>query len=195
MDYREHILVVDDDISLLEQAEAFLSRKYEVSVAASGEQAIRYLQRGMPADLILLDILMPEKDGYQTLREIRELLNGCNIPVIFLTSLNDADSELQGLSEGAADYITKPFNPEVLLARVALRLHTGNQLDEKKLEALPEPLTDAELKVARLLARSHTNKEIASELHYAVDTVKKLVSGILEKLDITNRKEIRKYLK
>ena len=195
MTYREHILVVDDDISLLEQAESFLSGNYEVSVAASGRQAVEYLKRGLPADLILLDILMPDMDGYQTFREIREVLNGRTVPIIFLTSLNDARSELQGLSEGAADYITKPFDPQVLLARVQLRLHTGVQLDEKKLKELDEPLTEVEIKVAKLMAQSYSNKEIAAELHYAVDTVKKLVSSILEKLDISNRKEIRRFLR
>ena len=195
MTYREHILVVDDDTSLLEQAEHFLSEKYEVSLAASGAQAIQYLQRGELADLILLDILMPQKDGYETLLEIHDIPGCGSIPVIFLTSLTDAQSELQGFKFGASDYITNPFNPEVLLARVELRLQTGVQLDERKLSALPQPLSDAELKVAKLLARSYSNKEIGNELHYALDTVKKLVSHILEKLDIKSRKDIRHYLK
>lgn len=195
MSYQEHILVVDDDPALLEQAEDILSPRYLVSLAVSGRQALDYLRRGQRADLILLDILMPDLDGYKTLDAIRAIPGCETIPVIFLTSLTDSSSELQGLSAGAADYITKPFHTPILLARVELRLRTGHQLDEKKLAALKEPLTENELKAARLLAYSYSNEEIAQEMHYAVDTVKKMVSRILEKLDIKSRKEIRDFLK
>lgn len=195
MDYREHILVVDDDVVLLEQTEEILEKNYKVSLSSTGDQAVQFLKKGKRADLILLDILMPEMDGYETLRQIREI-EGCkDIPVIFLTSLADEAFELQGLLTGASDYITKPFNPDILLARVRLRLKTGNKLDEKKLAELPEPLTNAELKVAKLLAKAYSNDEIANELHYALDTVKKIVSRILNKLEIKNRKEIKKYMK
>ena len=188
-------MVVDDDPALLEQAEAILGAQYQVSLATSGRQAIRFLKRDIPIDLILLDILMPGQDGYETLEEIHKIESCHDVPVIFLTSLTDAESELQGLSVGAADYITKHFNPEILLARVELRLRTGNQLDERKLAQLKNPLTDVELKVARLLARSYSNEEIAKEMHYALDTVKKLVSRILDKLGIKSRKEIKKFVK
>ena len=195
MKHREHILVVDDDPALLERTEGILYPQYQVSLALSGQQALSYLERGQEADLILLDILMPEMDGYETMRRIRELPAHRTTPVIFLTSLTDTESELQGLESGAADYITKPFNPRILMARIARRLENGFQLDEKKMDALPEQLTDAEWKVARLLARSYSNDEICQELHYALDTVKKIVSRILEKLQIQNRKEIKKFLK
>ena len=91
--------------------------------------------------------------------------------------------------------ISKPFDTRVLLARVERRLRNGFQFDEEKLAALPEPLTDTEWKVAKLLARSYSNDEICQELHYALDTVKKLVSRILEKLRIRSRKEIKNYLR
>ena len=195
MIHREHLLVVDDDPALLEQAELILEDTYEVSLAISGQQALAYLERGQEADLILLDILMPELDGYQTMEAIRQVPGHQNTPVIFLTSLTDPEAELQGLSCGAADFITKPFDARILRARVERRLGNGFQLDEAKLEALPEQLTDTEWKVAKLLARSYSNDEICQELHYALDTVKKMVSRILEKLQIRNRKEIKQYLK
>lgn len=195
MNYEQHILVVDDDPLLLEQAENILSDKYRVSLANSGEQAVKYLERGESADIILLDILMPKMDGYETLQKIKQI-EGCkDIPVIFLTSLMDSDSEIQGLSCGASDFITKPFNPKVLLARLDLRLKSSNLLDEEKMERLPVPLTETEWKVAKLLAKSYSNDEICQELHYALDTVKKLVSRILNKMDIKNRKEIKQFLK
>lgn len=194
MIYKDHILVVDDDLTLLEQAEQILSDNYLVSLANSGEQAIKYLKSGQEADLILLDILMPNMDGFQTLKVIQKL-EGWMPPVIFLTSVCGIDSEIKGLDIGAADYITKPFSPQVLLARLKARLNTRDRLDYDKLRALPFPLTESEYKVAKLLARSYSNEEIAEDMHYALDTVKKLVSRVLEKLDIKNRKEIKLYLR
>jgi DNA-binding response OmpR family regulator len=194
MIYKDHILVVDDDLTLLEQAEQILSDNYLVSLANSGEQAIKYLKSGHEADLILLDILMPNMDGFQTLKVIQKL-EGWMPPVIFLTSVCGIDSEIKGLDIGAADYITKPFSPQVLLARLKARLNTRDRLDYDKLRALPFPLTESEYKVAKLLARSYSNEEIAEDMHYALDTVKKLVSRVLEKLDIKNRKEIKLYLR
>ena len=194
MIYKDHILVVDDDLTLLEQAEQILSDNYLVSLANSGEQAIKYLKSGHEADLILLDILMPNMDGFQTLKAIQKL-EGWMPPVIFLTSVCGKDSEIKGLDIGAADYITKPFSPQVLLARLKARLNTRDRLDYDKLRALPFPLTESEYKVAKLLARSYSNEEIAEDMHYALDTVKKLVSRVLEKLDIKNRKEIKLYLR
>ena len=194
MIYKDHILVVDDDLTLLEQAEQILSDNYLVSLANSGEQAIKYLKSGQEADLILLDILMPNMDGYQTLKAIQKL-EGWMPPVIFLTSVCGIDSEIKGLDIGAADYITKPFSPQVLLARLKARLNTRDRLDYDKLRALPFPLTESEYKVAKLLARSYSNEEIAEDMHYALDTVKKLVSRVLEKLNIKNRKEIKLYLR
>ena len=195
MTHREHILVVDDDPMLLEQTESILYPQYQVSLAISGRQALSYLERGQEADLILLDILMPELDGYGTMKAIRALPGHDRTPIIFLTSLSDTESELQGLDCGAADYIVKPCNPRILLARIARRLETGFCLDEKKLAGLDNQLTETEWRVAKLLARSYSNDEICQELHYALDTVKKIVSRILDKLQIQNRKEIRKYLK
>ena len=194
MIYKDHILVVDDDLTLLEQAEQILSDNYLVSLANSGEQAIKYLKSGQEADLILLDILMPNMDGYQTLKAIQKL-EGWMPPVIFLTSVCGIDSEIKGLDIGAADYITKPFSPQVLLARLKARLNTRDRLDYDKLRALPFPRTESEYKVAKLLARSYSYEEIAEDMHYALDTVKKLVSRVLEKLDIKNRKEIKLYLR
>lgn len=195
MNYYETILIVDDDPTLLEQAEQILSGRYRVSLASSGRQAIRYLQSGQGADLILLDILMSEMDGYETLTAMRKIPGYEDVPVIYLTSVAGPEAEVKGLNIGAADYITKPFHPKVLLTRVEARLRTGNRLDEEKLAALTFPLTESEYRVAKLLARSRSNEEIALEMNYALDTVKKLVSRVLEKLNMKSRKEIKRYMK
>lgn len=195
MNHMEKILVIDDNPAFLEQAEEILSNHYEISLATSGKQAIQFLERGGKADLILLDILMPEMDGYQTLENIHKIQECQEIPVIFLTSLNDTKSELQGLSIGAADYITKPFESDILLARVQLRIKNAILFDEKKLSALTFPLTDSERRVAKLIAHAYSNDQIAQELHYSLNTVKKMVSRILEKLEIKTRKDIKNFIK
>lgn len=194
MNYWETVLIVDDDPTLLEQAEQILSGRYHVSLATSGAQALRYLQSGQGADLILLDILMPDMDGYETLTAIRGFPGYEDVPVVYLTSVAGPEAEVKGLNVGAADYITKPFHPKVLLTRVEARLRTGNCLDGKKLAARPFPLTESEYRVAKLLARARSNEEIGLEMNYALDTVKKLVSRVLEKLDIKSRKEIKQYM-
>lgn len=195
MTYQDHILVVDDDPTLLEQAEQILSDYYRVSLALSGEQAVRYLQGAQSADLILLDILMPGMDGYQTLNAIRKL-NGCaNTPVIYLTSLSEPEAEIKGLTIGAADYVTKPFHPQILVARIERGLNAAGRLDSQKLAALPTPLTEKEYEVAKLLARGYTNEEISAETYISVETVKKRASAIYEKLGIENRKGIATFKK
>ena len=135
MELLNNVLVVDDDPALLEQAEAILSPQYGVSLASSGEQALHFLEKGNRPNLILLDILMPGMDGYETLAAIRSV-EGCgNIPVVYVTSLTGPDAEVKGLTSGAADFLTKPFVPQVLLTRVALRLRREYALNEERLAA------------------------------------------------------------
>ena len=104
-----HILIIDDDLMLLKTAEEILSDQYNVSVAKSGIQALNLLNKNIIPDLILLDIDMPQMDGYETLEEIKKI-SGCElIPIIFLTGFSEMDYEVRGLKAGAVDYIVKPF--------------------------------------------------------------------------------------
>ncbi|MDO5062411.1 MAG: response regulator [Peptostreptococcaceae bacterium] len=195
------ILVVDDDPILLEQAESVLSPTYDVSLAISGEQALEYLEDGNRPDLILLDILMPKMDGYETLKKIQKIKNCASIPIIFLTGILSAESEVKCLQSGALDYITKPFSSQVLLVRISLALKNvsrsfaGYELDEERLEAMGDPLNASEKKVLRLMVRAYNNKEIAKELNYSYDYVKKLSSQIIGKLQLKDRSEIKKFRK
>ena len=100
-----HILIIDDDLMLLKTAEEILSDQYNVSVAKSGIQALNLLNKNIIPDLILLDIDMPQMDGYETLEEIKKI-SGCElIPIIFLTGFSEMDYEVRGLKAGAVDYI------------------------------------------------------------------------------------------
>lgn len=194
MDYRSRILIVDDDISMLEQLEQVLGCEYMVSLAASGSQALNYLNAGNWVDLIILDILMPEANGYEVITQIRKIPRYKKTPVIFLTSLNDAESEVKGLLQGA-DYITKPCIPAVLRGRIERLLRLVGCLDREKLEQLPQLLSETEYFAAVLLAQGYSNEEIAQNLNYAVGSVKNILVRVMNKLSINNRKEIERYIK
>lgn len=114
---QKHILMVDDNTTNLKCAAEVLKRSYRVSMAKSGEQALNFLNKMKP-DLILLDILMPSMDGYETLKYIKDNPETAYIPVIFLTADSDRASEIKGLKMGAMDYIRKPFEPDVMLSRI-----------------------------------------------------------------------------
>ncbi|MBR1861900.1 MAG: response regulator [Lachnospiraceae bacterium] len=112
------VLVVDDAEINLKIAEKIISREYTVECVASGEDCLAYLVDHTP-DLILLDIHMPELDGFEVMQKLRASSNWKDIPVIFLTADSDHDSEIQGFELGAMDFITKPFVAEVMMKRVA----------------------------------------------------------------------------
>ena len=117
MEKAKHILIVDDVTTNLKLAAEVLQEHYKLSMAKSGQQALLFLQKARP-DLILLDVRMPEMDGYQTLERIKANPATANIPVVFLTVDDQRESEIRGLKMGAMDFILKPFEPEVMLSRI-----------------------------------------------------------------------------
>lgn len=119
---RKRVLAVDDNAVNLAAVEQALQEEYEVLPVISGSRAVRYLQKHQ-ADLILLDIQMPGMSGPETLQEMRGLENGAEVPVIFLTALQETDREELALS-GVVDFIVKPFDREDLKKRVAAALQT-----------------------------------------------------------------------
>ena len=116
------ILVVDDTSLNLALVSNLLKDKYKVKVALDGQQALE-IAAAAPPDLILLDIMMPGMDGYETCRRLKADEQLKNIPVIFLTAKNQVEDEEKGLELGAVDYITKPISPPILIARVKNHLH------------------------------------------------------------------------
>ena len=136
---RARVLVVDDTEDNLFLMTGLLEDKYELSLAASGKEALVIIMSEAPPDLILLDIMMPEMDGYEVLRRIRQHPPTAVIPVIFLTALSTIEEEQLGLDLGAADYITKPISPPLLLTRVQSHLERNG--NAKRLQALSEKLS------------------------------------------------------
>lgn len=125
------ILVVDDDPDIVEFISYNLKGKgYLVVTAKDGVEAIRKAKEFHP-DLILLDIMMPNKDGIQTIKELRVMPDFEETAIIFLTALSDEKSEIEGLKIGADDYIAKPIKPELLATRIRTALRRLRKDDEQ----------------------------------------------------------------
>jgi adenylate cyclase len=135
---KSKILVVDDTPDNLFLMSALLEDKYELVTASSGAQALEIVRSAQRPELILLDIMMPEMDGYEVMRRLRKDPATAAIPVIFLTALTSIEEEQFGLDLGAVDYITKPISPPVVMARV--NSHLERNANARRLQALSEKL-------------------------------------------------------
>ena len=121
------ILVADDDRNIAELLRLYLEKEgYTTELAADGEEAVAKFNADTP-DLVLLDIMMPKLDGWQVCREIRV---NSKVPIIMLTARGDERDELQGFQLGVDEYISKPFSPKILVARVEAILRRTNQLGQ-----------------------------------------------------------------
>lgn len=132
------VLVVEDDESILDLIEIYLENEnYIIKKATCSEEAIRYIKEE-EFDLAILDIMLPDKDGYYLCKKIRESFN---YPIIMLTSKDDESSKIKGLTFGADDYVTKPFLPGELVARVKAQLRRYNNYNLKTKEGTGNILT------------------------------------------------------
>ena len=132
------ILVVDDDTSNLALAQKILGKEYRIAAANSGAVALRYLEKNC-LDLILLDINMPEMDGFQVMEMVQQMERFSHVPVIFLTADNDSETETRCFATGAVDFVAKPFIPDVLMSRVKKTLEL--ELYRANLEHMVEEQT------------------------------------------------------
>lgn len=202
----KRLLVVDDDPGLLRAvAETLRAEGYEVRTARRGAEALISIAGSLP-DLIISDIRMPGMDGYELVRHLRSSPRTKLIPVVFLTVKDETADRIAGFRSGADAYLTKPFEPDELLAVVAnilervesmqseiARLFTRSGRSERK-PARDEDLTEAEWRVAEAVARGLSNKEIAAELNLSLRTVEGHISRILDKKRFSNRVEIARYV-
>ena len=151
------ILIVDDvPDNLAVLGELLRQANYLVKVANSGRAALRFAARSPRPDLILLDVMMPEMDGYQVLLALRDDPFTRDIPVVFLTALDAAHDEQRGLEMGSADYISKPIRPSVVLARVRTQLEAKQARD-----LLRGQNTFREAEVARRMAENELIQAIS----------------------------------
>jgi putative two-component system response regulator len=125
-DNRRTVFVVDDDLTSLAVAKVALKERYNALTVNSGAQLLKILEKSIP-DLILLDIDMPDTDGYETIKALKSNIRTADIPVIFLTAHSNSESELTGITLGAVDYIIKPFSAPLLLKRIEMHLTVDAQ--------------------------------------------------------------------
>lgn len=183
------ILIVDDDKQILTAARKVLSDKYKVIYVLRGEQALEYLE-SQDCDIILLDIYMPEMDGFKVLEKVRKMEQCSSIPVIFLTADSDSETETRCFREGAVDFIAKPFVPDVMLSRIdrvleieELRRNLVDRLEKKtqevsdiKNKASQDPLTG-------LWNRVYAEETVNGMLKYGI-------KGAMMMIDMDNFKSI-----
>lgn len=186
-----NILLVDDNPKYLKDALPFYG--YNVETATDGVQALKLLSKNN-YDIVLLDIMMPNMNGWQTLNEIRNNKQTQFLPVIMLTAVSDEQKIISGLKTGADDYIVKPFILPNLLARIEAVLRRAKwQKPVEKKSIIPyntekKPLlTSREKEVLSLAAKGASNKEIAEKLVLREVTVKSHLNNIFKKLKVTNR--------
>jgi len=121
------VLIVDDETANIMALTSILSPEYDVFAAKNGPDAITLADEHQP-DIILLDVIMPDMDGYEVIAALKYSETAKSIPVIFITGLNNSEAEKKGLALGAADYITKPFNPEIVKLRVQNQIKLVNHI-------------------------------------------------------------------
>jgi len=205
----KRLLVVDDEPNLLRAVAVCLRGEgFEVMTARGGAEALVRVAETVP-DLIVSDIRMPGMDGYQLARQLRASARTALTPIVFLTAKDETADRIEGFRTGVDAYLTKPFEPDELvavirsiLARVQ-RTHAeiarlvGTSQNAEAQEAVnfrDEALTEAEERIAAAVARGLSNKEIAAEFGISVRTVENHISHILDKKSFGNRVEIARYV-
>lgn len=189
-----NILLIDDNPKLIKDTLPMYG--YHTDCAQNGISGLEFLEKNYQnIDLVLLDIMMPEMDGWETLKRIRESKNFNTIPVIMLTAVDEDYKQISGLKIGADDYIVKPFILPNLLARIEalIRRSNWNKRKEKKnpisiktVENISK-LTQRELEILRMVSRGASNADIAEKLFVKEVTIKTHLNSIYKKLNVENR--------
>ncbi len=200
---QKRLLLIDDDPNLILLVKDYLEfRGYEVIAAGNGMEALDSLKQKLP-DLIVCDVMMPEMDGYTFVQHIREDSRTNWIPVLFLSAKGQSQDRVKGLNTGADVYMSKPFEPEELVAQVeSLLRQTSRILEGKvtkgengsKLRVRPKvELTLTEQKVVNWVAKGLANREIAIAMNVSQRTIESHVSNMLAKTGLHNRTELARW--
>jgi DNA-binding NarL/FixJ family response regulator len=203
----KRLLLVDDEPNLLLAVAAILrSENFEVATARNGKDALLQIAKSVP-DLVISDIKMPVMDGHSLARHLRSAPHTKLIPIVFLTAKDDTSDRIEGFRSGIDIYLTKPFEPDELIAvirsilsrvertQTAITTLVGkNEPADEVVLLRDEELTDAEWRVAEAIARGLSNKEIAAALGLSTRTIENHVSRILAKKHFSNRVEIARSI-
>lgn len=188
------ILVVDDDQDAREYlALCFTNLNYQVIEAGNGEEALKLAKSEQP-DVIVLDVIMPDLDGYQVCRKLKDSEETEHIPVILITVLRKLEDEIRGFEAGAHDYISKPYNKAELSARITAALRVKRLQDQLRyrnrslkelVKVLQRDITDPLTGVlgrTTLLLRSPLTEEVMEGLQ-TIETLAKRISKLIKRLD------------
>jgi DNA-binding NarL/FixJ family response regulator len=198
------LLLIDDDPNLILLVKDYLVfRGYHVTSAGNGREALNILEKETP-DMIICDVMMPEVDGYSLVQKIRENAETRAIPVMLLSAKSQSQDRVKGLNIGADLYMSKPFEPEELVAQVESTLNLVTNITGKPGPQKPEStttvhvphpvdLTTTEQKVIQLLAQGMANQEIAQHLNVSKRTIESHVSNMLNKTTLHNRTELARW--
>lgn len=193
------ILIVDDEATNLRVIGNLLGTSYQVAVANNGQKALELAQQEPQPDLILLDIMMPDIDGYQVCKQLKNESNTAHIPIIFLTAKDEDKDEAKGLELGAVDFITKPFRPIVDLKRIALQLELNQptiyRSDDKPLQVeshLMElyHLTLTEARLCNHLINGEVLEQAAEKMGLKYSTTRTYLRTIFEKTETNKQHEL-----
>jgi len=157
------VLVVDDAVENLQVLSGLLKDKYRIKIAKNGEKALELANASEKPNLILLDVVMPGMSGFEVCAQLKSDESTKNIPVIFITALNEATDETKGFSVGGADFIAKPFHPEVVLARIQthIELQAAKQKSDTLLKVLlPENVVNDLINKGKHIPEIHNNVSI-----------------------------------
>lgn len=161
------VLIVDDTPENIDILRGILKQDYKIRVASNGEKALKIAQSDLVPDLILLDIMMPDMDGYEVCRQLKSNYSTANIPVIFVTAKGETEDESLGFDIGAVDYITKPVSPPLVLRRVRthLSLYNEKRLLNEMVKERTKELDQTRLQIIQRLGRAAEYKDNETGMH------------------------------
>lgn len=187
-----NILLVEDDEDIRDMVAGYLENEgYRVAEADCGSAALEIVKREHP-DLIVLDVLLPDMSGFDLCLEVRKL---CVMPIVYMSCMDDSKEIIHGLELGGDDYVTKPFDPKVLITRVKACLRRYRGMGADRDDRAPkivtvfdlETLTKKEAEILELISRGLSNDQIAQQLKISIGTVKWFNTQIFGKMNVKTR--------